>query len=119
MEGRTNAAVAEHDATPRPTPPKPPAPPADVIDAETGEVIDEREIVIETGEDTGALTDGEPFDPTAYFEELETSLAAETTAEGIEERWNEFDPLATFDGDDVNQGIAMVIKARRLKAIGG
>jgi hypothetical protein len=120
------------DITPTsPQPPRPPAPPSatveqiDVITAD-GEVVeavqevDEREIVTETGEATDAIIPQESeFDTTAFFEELETSLAAETTMEGVEERWNEFDPLAQFDGDDVNQGIAKAIKARRLKAIGG
>lgn len=112
------------DVTP-PTPPKPPAPPAtetvtdaEIIDEATGEVADEAEIVTETGEQaTEFVHDGE-FDAGAYFEELEVSLAAETTAEGVEERWAEFDPMAQFEGDDVNQGIALAIKNRRLKAIG-
>lgn len=112
------------DVTP-PTPPKPPAPPAtetvtdaEIIDEATGEVADEAEIVTETGEQsTEFVHDGE-FDAGAYFEELEVSLAAETTVEGVEERWAEFDPMAQFEGDDVNQGIALAIKNRRLKAIG-
>lgn len=118
--------VQDHQSliTAAPTPPRPPAPP--MFDAEVvthdpvAESIDadSDDIVTETGEQTVELIDNAPFDPTAFFEELEVSLAAETTVEGIEERWNEFDPLAQFDGDDVNQGIAMVIKNRRLKAIG-
>lgn len=112
------------DVTPStpPSPPKPPAPPAAQIDhdAQSGEIIDDAEIVRETGEATSTLTAREDdFDATAFFEELEASLGAETTAEGVEERWDEFDPLATFDGDETNQSIALAIKKRRLKTIGG
>lgn len=102
------------DVTP-PTPPRPPAPPATetVTDAEN-----EAEIVTETGEQAAEFVHDGEFDASAYFEELEVSLAAETTVEGVEERWAEFDPMAQFEGDDVNQGIALAIKNRRLKAIG-
>lgn len=117
------AKIAEmRDVTPASPPSPPPAPPAAQIDhdAQTGEIIDDAEIVRETGEATEALVAGHgDFDPTAFFEELETSLGAETTAEGVEERWDEFDPLATFDGDETNQSIALAIKKRRLKTIGG
>lgn len=119
------AKIAEmRDVTPAspPSPPKPPAPPAAQIDhdAQTGEILDDAEIVRETGEATSTLTAREDdFDATAFFEELEASLGAETTAEGVEERWDEFDPLATFDGDETNQSIALAIKKRRLKTIGG
>ena len=119
------AKIAEmRDVTPAspPSPPKPPAPPAAQIvhDAQTGEIIDDAEIVRETGEATSTLTAREDdFDATAFFEEMEASLGAETTAEGVEERWDEFDPLATFDGDETNQSIALAIKKRRLKTIGG
>lgn len=116
MEGRT----IDHDIADRtaaPVPPKPPAPPAEakITDAE---IVDEREIVTETGEDTGAVMDGE-FDATAFFDEIEASLGAEETAEGIEDRWTEYDPLATFEGDELNQGIALAIKRRHLKRVGG
>ncbi|HEU4986830.1 MAG TPA: recombinase RecT [Rhizobiaceae bacterium] len=119
------AKIAEmKDVTP-PQPPKPPAPPApkqqvEIVDAETGEIVDEREIIPETGEATETVTPAEgEFDPNAYFEDLETALMAQNTAEDVETIWTEFDPLATFDGDDVNIGIATAIKNRRLKAIGG
>lgn len=110
----------------RPQAPKPPAPPApptqkierqEAIDAETGEVVDDRQIVRETGEDIDAvMADGE-FDAAAFFEEMEASFAAENTVEGVEERWTEFDPMAQFEGDESNQGIALAIKKRRLREI--
>ncbi|MEC9244624.1 MAG: recombinase RecT [Pseudomonadota bacterium] len=117
------AKIAEtRDVTP-PTPPKPPAPPmqqitqSETIDAETGEVIEDSQIVRETGEDIGAvMADGE-FDAAAFFEEMETSFAAENSVEGVEERWTEFDPMAQFEGDESNQGIALAIKKRRLREI--
>lgn len=121
MEGRTIEGHVETVASAeRPAPPKPPAPPAPTQQIEDAEIVDEREIAPETGEQAAEFVaqDGE-FDATAYFEEMETSFAAETTAEGIEERWNEFDPMATFDGDDINQGIAKAIKNRALKRVGG
>lgn len=122
-EGEKIAAMRDVTPQDRPTPPKPPAPPAAVkpvenFDAVTGEVIDDAEIVRETGEDTAAIVDSE-FNVTDFFEQMETSFAAETTVEGVEERWTEFDPLAQFDGDDINQGIAIAIKKRALKRIGG
>lgn len=126
MEGRTIEAHAEQvAAASHPQPPKPPAPPAtetvtdaEIIDEATGEVADEAEIVTETGEQAAEFVHDGEFDAGAYFEELEVSLAAETTVEGVEERWAEFDPMAQFEGDDVKQGIALAIKNRRLKAIG-
>lgn len=70
--------------------------------------------VIDNGEQTTAVQE---FDSAAYFEELEASLAAETTVEGVEERWNEYDPEGTFDGDDLNLEIAGKIKSNRLAQI--
>lgn len=126
MEGRTIDGVAVEHASP-PTPPKPPAPPAppsarmdevETIDASTGEIVDEREVVTETGEATGPLVE-EEFDATAFFDEMEASFAAETSVDGIEERWTEFDPMAQFEGDETNQSIALAIKKRAVKRVGG
>jgi len=120
-----------------PQPPKPPAPPkppvedaeivtedpvAESIDADTGEIIDDRQIVRETGEDVGALLDDADLDDTAYFQKLEESLACAQDEATIEEIWTEFDPMARFDGKpngDINQGIALALKKRFLKHIGG
>jgi phage recombination protein Bet len=129
MEGRTIEGHVEV-ASP-PVPPKPPVPPtattskSEVVDAETGEIVD-AEVVTEDPVSEGI--DADPpteqadapaeFDATAYFEELETSLGAETTIEGIEERWTEFDPMAQFEGDETNQAIAIAIKKRALKRVG-
>jgi phage recombination protein Bet len=127
------AKIAEmRDITPqdRPQPPKPPAPPAaqiagpaETIDAETGEVVDEREIVTETGEDTGAIeAGGEAIDDTTFFEQLEEAMAVVSDAASVEEVWTEFDPLARFEGQpgaEVNQGIALAIRKRAEKRIGG
>lgn len=115
------------DVTPAaPVPPKPPAPqiapPPDVIDAETGEVIDERETVTETGEDVGAVMDEGDVDDTTYFERLEESLSVVTDAATLEEIWTEFDPMARFTGKpggEVNQSIALAIRKRAEKRIGG
>jgi phage recombination protein Bet len=115
MEGRT--IEGEHVAAPQP--PKPPAPPAlpsaaarpsDIVDVET---------IDHVADGIDADPPEEPFDASAFFEEMETSLGAETTAAGIEERWTEFDAMAQFDGDETNQAIALAIKKRALKRVGG
>lgn len=129
MEGRTIEGTVEHAAAPQP--PKPPAPPssasasaakADVIDAETGEVLDGRETVTETGEDTGAVMDEGEVDDTTDFERLEESLAVVTDLATLEEVWTDFDPMARFTGKpggEVNQSIALAIRKRAEKRIGG
>jgi hypothetical protein len=102
------------------TPPKPPAPPAPP--SENAEKTEERqpEKVIE-GEIINPHEDanGVDFDPTEFFQTLEAEIAQVSTVEDIEEVWNARDPLAVFDGDDINQGIAKAIKNRRLKEVGG
>lgn len=102
------------------TPPKPPAPPASPAAADTyveadedGVVIDHDDAAVDPHEDAIGL------EPNEFFEALETEMAQAATAEDVEEVWNARDPLAVFDGDDVNQGIAKAIKNRRLKEIGG
>lgn len=128
------AKIAEmRDVTPStpPAPPKPPVPPretiehkhqddgsTDIVDAETGEVVDQREIVQETGEQTAALMDDEP-DDTAFFEKLEADMAEVSDEAEIEEIWTEADPLARFEGDETNQAIALAIKKRALKRVAG
>jgi len=131
MEGRSIDGMTIEHAEPKapPTPPKPPVPPretiehkhqddgrTDVIDVETGEVVDQREIVQETGEQTAALMDDEP-DDTAFFEKLEADMAEASDEAGIEEIWTEADPLARFEGDETNQAIALAIKKRALKKV--
>lgn len=127
MEGRTIDGVAVEHAAPAapPTPPKPPAPPAAVkpvenFDATTGEVIEDAEIVRETGEDTTALADDQT-DDTTFFERLDDDMAVASDAATIEEIWTEADPLARFEGRDnaeTNQGISKAIRARHMKRIG-
>lgn len=121
MEGRT----IDGDATERtaPQPPKPPAPPkpptdkvvdAEVFDAETGEITVD---AVAGGVDADQAA--EPFDATVYFERLEEALAGAMDEATVAEVWTEFDPEATFQGDDINRAIADKIRARRLKQIGG
>lgn len=107
------------DVTP-PKPPAPPAPPAPPTVDHVSEGIDADppEDMIDGGimpNDGGS----DEIDATAFFEALEADLAQASTVEDVEEVWTSRDPMAVFDGDDVNQGIAMAIKRRRLKAIGG
>lgn len=115
----------QNEAPTPPRPPMPPAPPA-VEDAEVVTVdpvaesidADPAEIVPETGEQTVEFVPDEEINPNAYFEELEAQLACAHDEATIEEVWTSLDPEGRFDGDDINLGIAMAIKNRRLKAIG-
>lgn len=115
--------IAEmRDVTPPapPQPPKPPAPPYAPVEAETqitldGEIIDH----VAEGIDADQPDDGEEFDANAFFEALEADLAQASTVEDVEEAWTARDALSVFDGDEQNQAIALAIKKRRLKAIGG
>ncbi|MGB3830873.1 MAG: phage recombination protein Bet [Mesorhizobium sp.] len=127
MEGRSiDGATIEHIASPQPpAPPKPPAPPsgkivdAEVVDETTGEVIDHREIVAETGEDAGAVMDSGSFDYGRWFEEFQAAMDQAATAEDVAEVWNNCDPLATFEGDDDSQALAQKIKRETMLRIGG
>lgn len=137
--------AAEHSggtAIAAPTPPRPPMPPApprqQIEHAVDGEVTDVESEEIDEGEtadggeqgsevERGTATDGEVADdqstetdeddPSAFFERLEEALLGVATEEDLEEAWNEFDVEATFDGDDVNQGIAKAIKKRAIKVL--
>lgn len=126
-EGEKIAAMRDVTPAAPPVPPKPPAPPAaksepvETIDADTGEIIDEREIVPETGEAVDAVMDDAAIDDTTFFEQLEADMAVASDAATIEEIWTAADPMARFDGKpagEINQGIAMAIKSRALKRIG-
>lgn len=110
------------DVTPQPpVPPTPPAPPAeDAVQADADGVVIDHEIDAHT--DAIGLDPPEEVDDTAYFEQLEEAFAVVSDATSIEEVWTEFDPLARFDGkpnSETNQGIAMAIRKRAEKRIGG
>lgn len=124
MEGRTiDGATIDAVAVQAPKPPAPPsvhtvtlrADQVEFVDNQTGEVIDDRQIVRETGEDIGAVT--EERDDNAYFDELETAMAGAMDEATVEEVWSELDPEGRFDGDDTNLGIAHAIRNRRLGQI--
>ena len=140
------AKIAEmRDVTPKapPAPPKPPVPPqdtiqhskqagghrsdsesagvvidGDVIDAETGEVVDEREVVKETGEQAAALLDSDDDTIGDYFERMNTAMAEADDAASIAEIWNDMDPLAKFEGDEESQALATSIKRRHVQRVG-
>lgn len=122
MEGRDiDGVVIEHVAPKQPPkPPAPPAPPASKTIDHVAEGIDadQPEDVID-GDVLPSGEDAAEFDATSFFEALEADLAQAATVEDVEEAWTARDPMAVFEGDEVNQGIAMAIKRRRLKAIGG
>lgn len=119
------------DVTPStpPVPPKPPVPPRETIehtkqadgstetvDVKTGEIID-AEVV---DPDTGEVTDEQPVDETDgdYFERMDASMAEASDAASIAEVWNEFDPLAKFEGDEESQALATSIKRRHVQRVG-
>ncbi|MFB9952086.1 phage recombination protein Bet [Rhizobium puerariae] len=114
MEGR----VIDHDAGER-QPPKPPAPPKPPVPPATPRPVEKEPEHDEPSVEQIAEANEEVFDATAFFEELEAEMAQAATVEDVEEVWTARDPLAVFDGDDINQGIAKAIKNRRLKEIGG
>lgn len=110
------------DVTPQPpVPPTPPAPPAeDAVQADADGVVIDHEVDAHT--DAIGLDTPDEVDDTAYFEQLEEAFAVVSDATSIEEVWTEFDPLARFDGkpnSETNQGIAMAIRKRAEKRIGG
>lgn len=119
--------------TAAPVPPKPPVPPqvndarAERQSEDTTAQSEQQNDIIDAeivDPDTGEVTDEQPagadeFDDTAFFEKLEASLATEDSVEGVEERWTEFDPLATFERNETNQAIALAIKKRALARIKG
>jgi hypothetical protein len=117
--------VQHHAAPLPPMPPMPPAPPgeviehqqeatADVVDADTGEILDEGE---QAAEDEAATEET----ATDFFDRLEDALSLAKDAAEIEEIWTEFDALAHFEGKpnaEVDQGIATAIRRRHTKRVG-
>ncbi len=131
------AKIAEmRDVTPSaPIPPKPPMPPTDakpsnqeakintpsfeeaeIIDPITGEVLDSREFVTETGEATDALID-EGAEDADYFTRLKAALEVASNATEIAEVWTDFDPLSKFEGDDEAQAAALSMKREHVKRV--
>jgi hypothetical protein len=114
---------AMHDITPPPPPPPPPVdakpeakpeakapPPPPVVTNKVEVKIIDHEVEVKT------QAPADEIDATQFFEDLEADLARAETVEDIEEAWTFRDPLAVFD-DDVNQGIALAIKNRRLREL--
>lgn len=109
------------------TPPKPPAPPvppredvepAHVVQGDhviNGDIIESDEPTVEQMADAN----GEVIDDTEYFERLEEALAVVSDQASVEEVWTEADPMSRFEGDETNQAIAMAIRKRAEKRIGG
>ncbi|WP_457814380.1 hypothetical protein U8C43_27940 [Sinorhizobium meliloti] len=50
-----------------------------------------------------------------FFDELRDRLAEAKDAASVEEIWTELDPMARFEGSDLDQEICQKIKARRLR----
>lgn len=119
MEGRSldTGNVIEHVATKTPPkPPVPPVPPVEQVEQESN-IVDAE---VEEQDFNGDITEGEgEIDDTEFFEQLDDAMAEAKDIETIEELWTEADPLARFEGDEINQGIAKAIKKRALKRVGG
>ncbi len=116
------AKIAElRDVTP-PKPPAPPAPPSDVMrdDRQAAPVTIDN---VADAIDANAEDEGdEVIDDTTFFERLEADMAVAGDLATIEEIWTEADPMARFDGkpfSETNHGIAMAIRKRAEKRIGG
>lgn len=120
MEGREifDVRTVEHaEDRPRRTPPKPPSSnqphePAVTID-HVADAID----ADQPGDEAE-----EVVDDTAFFERLEEDLAVASDLATLEEVWTAADPLARFDGKpngETNQAVAMAIRKRAEKRIGG
>ena len=125
MEGRTIDGVAVESATVSPArkPPVPPSAQAKVediqtVDPATGEVIDDAEIVQETG-DVGAVMSDWPEDDVAFFGKLKADMAAAATLEAVETIWEASDALARFAHDETQQAIAVSIQRTAFNRIGG
>lgn len=106
-----------------PVPPKPPVEDAEVVDVTNQtEASENAEVEKQTDSDGKAGAQEEIIDDNEYFEQLEEAMAVVSDAASLEEVWGEFDPLARFDGKpqgEVNQGIALAIRKRAEKRIGG
>lgn len=101
-----------------PKPPAPPAPPAEIIADADGVIIEHDEPTVEEI----AVSNTEVMDDTAFFEELESAMAVVNDLTSLEEVWTELDPMARFDGQpqgETNQAIAVAIRKRAEKRIGG
>jgi phage recombination protein Bet len=121
-EGEKIAAM--RDVSP-PKPPAPPAPPSEtkVEERSAGPVtIDNVADAIDADQVDEVEDADSEIDDTTYFEQLEEAIAVVSDLETLEEVWTEFDPMARFDGKpngEINQGIAMAIRKRAEKRIGG
>ena len=118
MEGREIADGVTIDHVTK-KPPAPPAPPAQEPARDTV-TIDHVADAIDADQPEDDAD--EVIDDTTFFERLEEALAIAADAATIEEIWTEADPMARFDGKpngEVNQGIAMAIKRRAEKRVGG
>ena len=93
--------------------------PVDTSDAITGEVIEDAEIVRETGEDVGAVMDDWPEDDVAYFAKLKADMAAANDLDAIEAIWDSCDALSRFAHDETQQSIAVSIQRTAFNRIGG
>lgn len=120
MEGRT----IDHDVAERreaPKPPAPPVPPSNIVDVDAEDVTDDA-VANGIDADGDQPADDDLVDDNTFFERLEEALAVAGDAASIEEVWTQFDPMARFEGKpagETNQGIALAIRKRAEKRVGG
>jgi phage recombination protein Bet len=119
-EGEKIAGIRDITPPQPPKPPAPPAPPSETIADADGVVIDHE--AIDPQADAVGLEPEEVIDDTTFFERLEEDLAVVSDLASLEEVWNDADPMARFDGKpqgEINQSIALAIRKRAEKRIGG
>ena len=122
MEGRTIEgeisaayAVAEPAAPPRPKPP-PDAATAPTAARQGAPGPGDKTI---DGDAADAADDDDPWggDDNTYFDQLRDRMAEAPDPASVAEVWDEFDPMARFEGRSVDQEIATKIRNLRLRHI--
>ncbi|UIY28749.1 phage recombination protein Bet [Neorhizobium galegae] len=122
MEGReiADGVTIEHEVVkPKHQPPRPPSAAAQAPKQEAAAPVT---IEHDESEHTDQSEQEEPFvNDTEYFEQLEEAMSVVEDHASIEDVWQQFDPLARFDGKpqgEINQGIALAIRKRAEKRLG-
>lgn len=115
MEGRTiEGEISSAYAVAEPPRPKPP-PDTDKADNKTDKAdIDDQVIDVDAAPDFDDPWDG---DNSRYFDELRDRMEQAPDPASVAEVWDEFDPLARFEGSAVDQEIAVKIRNLRLRHI--
>ena len=116
MEGRTiEGDISSAYAVAEPAAPARPKPPPDT--AAEPQAGGKTEKTVDHIPDVDELDDPWDGDDTAFFDELRDRLAQAPDEASVAEVWDEFDPMARFEGRAVDQDIATKIRNLRLRHI--